>query len=125
MNAFNMAQTAYSSAAIPIRTHQSTEFDAFAKITHRLGAAAARGKAGFPDLVAALHENRRLWVLLAGEVADQDNELPGPLKAQIFYLAEFSLQHSSKVLDGSADAAVLVDINTAVMRGLRQQEAAA
>lgn len=125
MNAFNMAQTAYSSAAIPIRTHQSTEFDAFAKITHRMSAASAKGAAGYAALVAALYENRKLWVLLAGDVADGDNALPQQLRAQIFYLAEFTLQHSSKVLDGSADVQVLLDINTAVMRGLRQQEIAA
>jgi flagellar protein FlaF len=120
-----MARTAYSSTATPIRTHQSTEYDAFAKITRRLKSATDSGKSGFAALVAAIHDNRRLWALLAGDVAGADNALPQPLRAQIFYLAEFTLQHSAKVLDGSADAGVLVDINTAVMRGLRQQEEAA
>lgn len=125
MNALHMARTAYSSAAIPIRTHQSTEYDVFAQITGRIKSAAARGKAGFPDLVAALHDNRGLWIVLATDVADADNALPQPLRAQIFYLAEFSLQHTSKVLDGSASADVLVEVNTTVMRGLRQQEVSA
>jgi len=125
VNAIDLARTAYSSAAATIRTPQSTEFDAIAQITHRLKTANARGKPGFPELVTALHDNRRLWVLLAGDVADADNGLPQQLRAQIFYLAEFTLQHSSKVLDGTGDAEVLVDINTAVMRGLRQQGVAA
>jgi len=125
VNALELARTAYSSAAAPIRTHQSTEYDVFAQITGRIKSAMGRGKAGFPDLVAALHDNRRLWILLASNVADADNALPQPLRAQIFFLAEFSLQHSSKVLDGSETADVLIDINTTVMRGLRQQEVAA
>lgn len=125
MNALDMARTAYSSATAPIRSQQSTEYDIFAQITGRMKSAIARGKDGFRDLVAAMHENRRLWILLAANVSDAENALPQPLRAQIFYLAEFTLQHSSKVLDGSASAEILVEINTTVMRGLRQQEAAA
>jgi flagellar protein FlaF len=120
-----MASTAYSSTAAPIRTAQSTEYDVFAQITRRLKSAADQGKSGFPGLAAALHDNRRLWTLLAGDVADNQNALPKSLRAQLFYLAEFTLQHTAKVLDGSSEADVLIDINTAVMRGLRQMEAAA
>ncbi len=125
MNALDMARTAYSSSATPIRTQQSTEYDAFAQITRRMKAAAAEGAASFSSLVAALHDNRRLWTLLAADVADADNALPQPLRAQIFYLAEFSLQHGAKVLEGRASADALIEINTAIMRGLRQQEAVA
>ncbi|MDO9525518.1 MAG: flagellar biosynthesis regulator FlaF, partial [Gemmobacter sp.] len=56
---------------------------------------------------------------LAADVAETDNGLPGPLRAQLFYLYEFASEHSRKVLSGSASVEVLVDINTAVMRGLR------
>jgi len=125
VNALEMARTAYSSAAAPIRTLQSTEYDVFAQITGRMNTAIARGKAGFPELVAALHDNRRLWIMLATDVASADNALPQALRAQLFYLAEFSLQHSAKVLDGSGTADVLIEINTTLMRGLRQQEVAA
>mgnify|MGYP002623904586 FL=1 len=120
-----MARTAYSSHTASIRTAQSTEFDIFAQITARMKSAAARGRAGFPELAAAIHDNRRLWILLAGDIADGRNALPEALRAQLFYLAEFTLRHSAKVLDGSAPADALVDVNTAIMRGLRQQEAAA
>ena len=81
-----------------------------------------RGTLGFADMAAALHENRRLWILLATSVADPDNELPQALRAQIFYLAEFTMQHSQKVLEGKATADVLIEINTSMMRGLRQEE---
>ena len=125
MNSLNLARTAYSSAAAPIRTHQSTEYDVFVKITARLKSALKRGKLGFPDLARALHDNGRLWTLLAANVADDDNALPDMLRARILYLAEFSLQHSGKVLAGTGSADILIELNTTVMRGLRQQEAAA
>ena len=117
-----MARTAYTSTSLPIRSQQSTEYEVFAQITRRLKDARTKGKAGFPALASALSDNRRLWTLLASDVADAENALPQGLRAQIFYLAEFTLQHSGKVLDGTADAEVLVDINTAIMRGLRQQQ---
>ena len=53
------------------------------------------------------------------DVAEPTNLLPQPLRAQIFYLAEFTMHHSAKVLKGDASVAPLIDINTAVMRGLR------
>jgi len=120
-----MARTAYANSAAPIRTNQSTEYDAFAKITRRMKDGAAKGKTGFPELTAAIHENRRLWTILAADVADKDNALPVQLRARILYLADFTLQHSSKVLAERASSDALVEINTAVMRGLRQQGSAA
>jgi flagellar protein FlaF len=44
--------------------------------------------------------------------------LPRALRAQIFYLAEFTRQHTSKVLRGDAEVTPLIDINTAIMQGL-------
>ena len=119
-----MARTAYTNSAVPIRTHQGNEYDAFARITRRMKEAATRGKPGFNALVTAIHENRRLWTILAGDVADDGNTLHEQLRAQIFYLAEFTGQHSAKVLSGKAGVEILIEINMAVMRGLRQQEAA-
>lgn len=124
MNALQLARTAYASpaAASRVRTQQDTEYDALARASHRLYAAMKEGqKKSFPELVSALHENRKLWTILAMNVADKANELPESLRAQIFYLAEFTQSHTSQVLRGKADAGVLVEINSAVMKGLRAQ----
>ncbi|MCA8869491.1 MAG: flagellar biosynthesis regulator FlaF [Rhodobacteraceae bacterium] len=119
MNAAEMARTAYGQSRPSIRTDRSTEYDVFARITHNLKAAIERGKPGFTALVQALHENRKLWTILAADVAGNDNALPEQLRAQIFYLAEFTDMQSRKILAGTADAAILVEINTNIMRGLR------
>ncbi|MCB1337752.1 MAG: flagellar biosynthesis regulator FlaF [Maritimibacter sp.] len=120
-----MAKTAYASNQAPIRTPRGVEYEAFARITHRLKAASDRGPDGFADLARALHQNRQLWTLLAADVAEADNGLPADLRARIFYLAEFTAAHSRKVLRGRDTAEALVEINMAVMRGLRQKADAA
>ena len=69
--------------------------------------------------ISTAKDNARLWSTLGADVADPGNGLPQKLRAQLYYLFEFTAQHSRLVLDGSAGAEVLIDINTAVMRGLR------
>lgn len=120
MNVQLTAQRAYAQNAEPVRTPRGIEYDAFARITHRLKSASAPDNTGL--LVAAIHDNRRLWTLLATQVAENANGLSADLRARIFYLAEFTTQHSRKVLHGQATATALIDINTAIMRGLRSQE---
>ena len=122
MNAFNMAQTAYTSSSAPVRTERGTEYDVFSRVTHALKAATE--KSDYPAFISALHENRKLWTLLAVDVADAENGLPRELRAQLFYLAEFTQKHTSLVIAGKADPAPLIDVNTSVMRGLRQGRAA-
>ncbi|WP_255599246.1 flagellar biosynthesis regulator FlaF [Hasllibacter sp. MH4015] len=117
----SLAQTAYTSSATPVRTARGTEYAAFQSITARLNASRRKG-APMSDRASALHDNRKLWTILASDLADPDNRLPQSLRAQLFYLAEFSLLQSRKALDESAALDALIDINTAVMRGLSGQE---
>ena len=124
MYAHTLAKTAYSNPGQPTRTPRGTEYEVFARITHRLKAAAALDKTQFPSLVRALHENRELWTMLAADVASPGNALPPQLRAQIIYLYEFTMQHTTKVIGGTATPDVLIDINTAIMRGLKQGGAA-
>lgn len=113
-----MARSAYSGAAIPTRTGRNIEYEIFARVTRRLRQAQA-GEGGFTALVGAVHENRSLWTALAADVAIETNGLPKRLRAQIFYLAQFTAAHSRRVMAGEATVDVLIDVNTAVMRGLR------
>lgn len=122
MNATQLAQTAYRNQAQTIRTERGLEYDAFARITHHLGLAAAKGREDIHNLAAALHDNRRLWTILATDVADPENPLPQELRARIVYLAQFSHHHSTMVLNGDASIQPLIDINTAMMRGLSNRQ---
>lgn len=119
MNSQTLAKAAYSQGHTPVRTERGTEYELFATVTHKLRVAAAKGKPGFAALADAVYHNRQLWTLLATDVADKDNALPKDIRARIFYLAEFTQDYSSKVLSKGASIAPLVEINAAMMRGLR------
>lgn len=119
MNAIHRAQRAYSAANPSTRTSKSIEYEVMARITSRMRAAAERQNDGFGALVEALHENKRLWMAFVVDIAEPSNPLPPDLKARIFYLAEFTHHHSSQVLNRTATVEPLLDINTAVLAGLR------
>jgi flagellar protein FlaF len=119
VNAHSLAQSAYRGHGAPTRTARDTEFDIIAEVTRRLKTAADNSARDFATLATAVHQNRRLWTLLAADAADPGNTLPDEIRARVVYLAEFTTLHSSKVLRNEASATPLVDINTAVLRGLR------
>ncbi len=114
-----LARAAYGQREAPVRSARAQEYDLLARCTQKMAMAWARRKDDFPQLATAITENLQLWCTLAVDVADKGNSLPAALRAQLFYLYEFTASHSRAVLANSASAEVLVDINTAVMRGLR------
>lgn len=119
MNATTQAQNGYKAATRSVRTPRGIEYEVMARITHRMKTSAKDNGKEFVDLVEALNDNRRLWTIFAVDVADDGNELPSDLKARILYLSEFTLQHTRKVLARKASVQPLLEINTAILRGLR------
>jgi flagellar protein FlaF len=109
----------YARHEAPTRTFRSVEYDLLAQVTRRLRSAWATRDTNFPGLAHALADNQQLWSTFAADVAQPGNGLPAALRARLFYLYEFTAQHSRAVLDGKGSVEVLADINTAVMRGLR------
>jgi flagellar protein FlaF len=109
----------YARPESPQKTPRAIEYELLARVTQALTSAWGTRKENFSGLMTALDDNMRLWATLAADVAEPTNGLPAPLRAQLFYLYEFSLQHSRSVREGTASVEVLIDINTAVMRGLR------
>lgn len=121
MNAIELARQAYAPSSFHLQSERRVEAQVIGKITSRLRAAAEKRGDSFAAFAEALHENRKLWSALAIDVAGQGNELPDQLRAQIFYLAAFTTQHSSKVLKGVEDVTALVEINKSIMRGLNSE----
>ncbi|WFE73817.1 flagellar biosynthesis regulator FlaF [Roseinatronobacter sp. S2] len=118
MNAHVMAAAAYGVPNTAYKTPRTIEYELISKITSRLSTAIKAQPFNFAALAEAMHENRRLWVELAMDLATPGNQLPDILRLQLLGLAQFSLRHIDQVLDGKDSADVLVDINLAVMRGL-------
>ena len=121
MIAHSAARAAYSRPEAPQRNPRDLEYDLLARATKALSQAARGTPRNYPALVTALDENQRLWSALAADVAAPRNGLPAQLRAQLFYLYEFTALHSQAVRDKDASVEVLIDINSAVMRGLRGQ----
>jgi flagellar protein FlaF len=69
-----LAQTAYAATA-PVRTSRGTEYAAFQKVTARM-IRATRDGASMAERAIALQENRRLWTVLATDLADEANGCP-------------------------------------------------
>lgn len=122
MSSTAFARSAYTEADRAQDAPRRTEYQVFARITRRLSdAIAGRDRDGFAPLAAAAVENLRLWTLLAADLAQPGNGLPEALRGQLLSLAAFTAGQTERVLEGTADGRVLVDINTAIMRGLRGQ----
>lgn len=120
MNVSEQARKAYAPTQFPVRTPRSIEAQLVGKITAKMRRVAANPK-DFTGLAEAIHENRQMWDTLAVNVVDDDNALPQLLRAQIFYLAEFTSQQSRLVLKGEGSIDALIDINTSILRGLAGQ----
>ena len=123
MNASQLARRAYAPQTFPLKSNRAIEAQIVGQVTARLRSAAKRAATDFPAFVQALQDNRRMWVILATDVADTDNGLTKELRAQIFYLAEFTQQHTAKVLRDKASVDALIEINTSVLRGLNAGKA--
>jgi flagellar biosynthesis activator protein FlaF len=120
MSAHALTQNAYGDATRAMGTPRNVEYQVFSQVTGRLNRASANGRP-FGELAMALHENLRLWTIVAMDVTNADNGLPVSLRGQLADLSKFTRSHTQKVLRQQADAAILIEINTAVMRGLRGQ----
>jgi flagellar biosynthesis activator protein FlaF len=117
-----LAQSAYAPASPATHTPRDVEYHAFAYVTGLLAAARdvaqdAPGRVG--RLAEAMFENVRLWMALAADAASDGNQLPVELRAQVIGLANFSRTHMGRVLSGSESVDALIEVNMAVMKGLR------
>lgn len=117
MNASTLAHQGYAPTAAPLKSARRAEYDVIARITSRLTTAIQTKD--FNKLVHAMYENQTLWRKLALDVAHPDNLLPDDLRARIIYLAEFTEIHTRKVIARKESATPLVEINTAILRGLK------
>jgi flagellar biosynthesis activator protein FlaF len=118
MTALAYAPSLYGQHGLGLKLPRAQEYDVIARITSRLKSAEATLPHGFPQLAEALAENRQLWITLATDVSLPENSLPVTLKVQILNLAQFTLNHTARVLQGTEECSVLVDINLAILKGL-------
>lgn len=113
--AMTSTMTAYTSAAI--RGTRDIEYDVFSQVTRLLlqSSRDCRGNA----TIWAVSKNNELWTILAADLAAAGNRHDDDVKAGLISLALFSLKHGQGVLSGRETTDALIDVNLAVMKGLR------
>lgn len=122
MNASALAQSAYGPRIGGAQTARETEYQILSRVTGALST--ARDAGSFPKICEALHQNVKLWSMLAADVAGPANGLPQELRRGVASLAVFSIRTSLQAMQGDRDLTVLIDVNQAMMKGLRSQKAA-
>ncbi len=55
-------------------------------------------------------------------MAHPDNGLPQDLRARLFFLAEFTESETRRLMNNEGDVGVLIEINAAVLQGLRGRD---
>ncbi|MDO5631694.1 MAG: flagellar biosynthesis regulator FlaF [Paracoccus sp. (in: a-proteobacteria)] len=105
-----------------VRTAKDSEYDVFARVTRMLRQSANDG--GTADSIRAVQKNNELWTILAADLAHPHNGLPDEVKAGLISLAMFSVRHGHAVMNGTATADALIEVNLSVMKGLRGEVAA-
>jgi flagellar protein FlaF len=119
-----LAQNAYGvSRSQTIATPRDVEFHAFAYVTGLM--VDARDGGVFARVAEAMHQNVRLWAALAADCGSPGNKLPPELRNNIIDLANFARVHMAAVIDGKDTIDALIDVNLAVMKGLKGEEGGA
>ena len=115
-----MTPDTYTSAQPGISTPRALEYTAFSRATTALSRVqSSTAEPPLPERLDALHRNLMLWDVVLGAVADPQNALPEGLRGQIAYLARFTRHYTKTARNEGADLQPLIDINIAVMKGLR------
>lgn len=115
----NSARKGYAASVGPTRSTKAAEYETIARVTFRLKQCAKKKREHFSKFAEALHENRRLWTLLAVDIANPKNELPTDLKGNILSLADFTFQYTGRVLSEDVSVRPLLEINMMVLTGLK------
>lgn len=117
----SQALKGYAEHAPSTKSDRRTEYEVIAKVTQQLRDRAVDSKKNFPAYADALHTNQKLWTALVVDVVDAQNPLPDELKARIVYLSDFTRHHTRRILRENASVLPLLEINMAVLRGLKQE----
>ena len=112
-----MSLNAYQRTLKTTENPRNTEYRLFAEITRDLLTAQQRNIVD-AALVEALDRNRKLWIALATDCADDNNQLPKETRAAIISLSIWVQKYSREVTRKGEDISALIDVNRNIMKGL-------
>ncbi|MGB3454754.1 MAG: flagellar biosynthesis regulator FlaF [Litorimonas sp.] len=115
------AHAAYGTAGRDMGSDSDIEIQVFRTAISKLRPLTGPDFKLTPDAARTLSENLKLWDILTADIASPDNTLADALAAQLISLGLFVRNHTLALYRGEGSADVLVDINTAVLKGLMGQ----
>lgn len=113
-----MSLNAYQRTLKTTEDPRNTEYRLFVEITRDLLAAQQRGGVD-TVLIEAIDRNRKLWIALAADCADDSNKLPKETRAGIISLSIWVQKYSRAVTREGEDITALIDVNRNIMKGLK------
>ncbi|MFZ5914413.1 MAG: flagellar biosynthesis regulator FlaF [Pseudomonadota bacterium] len=121
-----MSLNAYQRTLKSTEDPRNTEYRLFAEITRDLMSVQQGGGSGQgvpAALIEAIDRNRRLWIALASDCADDNNLLPRETRASIISLSIWVQKYSRSVTRDKEDITPLIEINRTIMKGLQSPAA--
>ncbi len=110
-----MSLQSYQIAQNTTEDPRRTEYRLFAQVTRALMEASDDERG---TVARAVHWNRRLWLALQSDCANDSNVLNEQTRAGIISLAIWVDKHSRKALSGQGDVSPLIEVNRTIMEGL-------
>ena len=104
-------------------TPRATEYRLISGVTQQLIEAKEQGWEG-AELMAPLHQNRKIWSMLAILCGSPGNQLPTDLRASIISLSLWVDRHTSDVMRRRDSIDALISVNCAIMEGLSAENPA-
>ena len=125
MTASALARNAYHESARTTASPRAVERQLLSKLTTAIVVAQKKRDDDPAGFIRALGKNLEFWTVVATDVASEGNQLPVELRAQLFYLFEFTQHYTRKLMadnENNFDAEPLIDINQNIIRGLQGPE---
>ena len=119
MSKAQSAARAYSAHSVQTKSLRDQEYEVILEVTRQMKRLHSQKTPQFEEVIVALNKNERLWNTIGAQVADDANELPQALRAGLLYMSRFVAVQTGKVLREKSDFASLVEMNIAVLRGLK------
>jgi flagellar biosynthesis regulator FlaF len=117
------AIAAYGNVIRATEHPRAIEYRVLARVSGLLESALGTD-AGPAALPGAIHENRMVWTAFATDLAEDGNAWDLALRARLLSLARWVFAESDRVLREKKNPHALIDVNRAVMLGLRPHHAA-
>ena len=115
------AKSAYGNVGRSVGSDRDLEIQVFQTSISRLSSLSGLDFKLTADAAKILSDNLKLWDLLTVDLASPENEMDDALAAQLIGLAKFVRVHTLALYAGQGSVDVLVDINTAILKGLLGQ----